>query len=59
MLGKNNGKSNELQNIKEILAKTKIIPVNVTDQMSRCFISYAMAVNVSRATEEYCSRCKT
>ncbi len=49
MLGKNNGKSNELQNIKEILAKTKIIPVNVTDQMSRCFISYAMAVNVSRA----------
>lgn len=49
MLGKNNGKSNELQNIKEILAKTKVIPVNVTDQMSRCFISYAMAVNVSRA----------
>ncbi len=49
MLGKNNGKSNELQNIKEILAKTKIVPVNVTDQMSRCFISYAMAVNVSRA----------
>lgn len=42
-------KGNEIDNIKEILAKTKIIPVNVTDQMSKCFISYAMAVNVSRA----------
>ena len=42
-------KDNELENIKEILAKTKIIPVNVTEQMSKCFISYAMAVNVSRA----------
>lgn len=42
-------KDNELENIKEILSKTKIIPVNVTEQMSKCFISYAMAVNVSRA----------
>ncbi|MBO5304297.1 MAG: DNA gyrase subunit A, partial [Clostridia bacterium] len=42
-------KGNEIDNIKELLAKTKIIPVNVTDQMSKCFISYAMAVNVSRA----------
>jgi DNA gyrase subunit A len=42
-------KGNELENIKEILAKTRIIPVNVKDQMSVCFISYAMAVNVSRA----------
>ena len=42
-------KDNELENIKEILQKTRIIPVNVRDQMERCFISYAMAVNVSRA----------
>ncbi|MGN0768734.1 MAG: DNA gyrase subunit A, partial [Christensenellales bacterium] len=32
-----------------MLSKTRIIPVNVRDQMSKCFISYAMAVNVSRA----------
>ena len=49
MINKRKAKENEINNIKEILAKTKIIPVNVTDQMSRCFISYAMAVNVSRA----------
>lgn len=42
-------KDNELENIKEILSKTRIVPVNVRDQMTRCFISYAMAVNVSRA----------
>lgn len=42
-------RDNELENIKEILSKTRIIPVNVRDQMSKCFISYAMAVNVSRA----------
>lgn len=42
-------KDNELENIKEILSKTRVVPVNVRDQMARCFISYAMAVNVSRA----------
>lgn len=36
-------------NIKELLNKTKIVPVNVKDEMSKSFISYAMAVNVSRA----------
>ncbi|MFA6865937.1 MAG: DNA gyrase subunit A [Clostridia bacterium] len=39
----------DINNIKEILAKTKIIPIRVKDEMSKSFISYAMAVNVSRA----------
>lgn len=39
----------DLNNIKEILSKTKIIPVNVNEEMSKSFIAYAMAVNVSRA----------
>ena len=39
----------DLNRIKEILSKTKIIPVNVNEEMSRSFIAYAMAVNVSRA----------
>lgn len=39
----------DINRIKETLAKTKIIPVNVRDEMSKSFISYAMAVNVSRA----------
>lgn len=39
----------DIKNIKEILEKTKIVPVNVKDEMSKSFISYAMAVNVSRA----------
>lgn len=47
MATKNNGM--DINNIKEILAKTRIIPVNITEQMKTCFISYAMAVNVSRA----------
>lgn len=42
-------KKDETLNIQERLAKTKIIPVNVTEEMSKSFISYAMAVNVSRA----------
>ncbi|HKL74216.1 MAG TPA: DNA gyrase subunit A [Clostridia bacterium] len=32
-----------------MLAKTKILPVTVKEEMSMSFISYAMAVNVSRA----------
>lgn len=39
----------DIKNIKEILAMTKIVPVNIKDEMSKSFISYAMAVNVSRA----------
>lgn len=39
----------DINNIKEILSKTKIVPVNVNDELSRSFIAYAMAVNVSRA----------
>lgn len=39
----------DIRNIEEILAKTKIIPVNLKEEMSKSFISYAMAVNVSRA----------
>ena len=44
-----NKKGLDIKNIKEILAKTKIIDVNVKDELSKSFISYAMAVNVSRA----------
>ena len=39
----------DLKNIKEILAKTKVIPTPVCEEMSKSFIAYAMAVNVSRA----------
>lgn len=39
----------DLNRIKETLAKTKVVPINVRDEMSKSFISYAMAVNVSRA----------
>jgi len=49
MINKNRKSAPEMNNIKEILSNSKVVPVNVTDQMSRCFISYAMAVNVSRA----------
>lgn len=45
----NKNKGIDLNNIKEILEKTKIIPINVNEEMSRSFIAYAMAVNVSRA----------
>ncbi len=39
----------EKKSISEILSKTKIIPINIKEEMSKSFISYAMAVNVSRA----------
>jgi len=39
----------EIQNIQELLQKTRIIPVDVKSEMSKSFIAYAMAVNVSRA----------
>lgn len=39
----------DITKIKETLAKTKIIPVRIKDELSKSFISYAMAVNVSRA----------
>lgn len=39
----------EQKDIQEILKQTKIIPINIRDEMSKSFISYAMAVNVSRA----------
>src|SRR5690554_6679996 len=39
----------EQKDIQEILKQTKIIPINVREEMSKSFISYAMAVNVSRA----------
>ncbi len=37
------------KDIKEALSKTKIISTNIKEEMSTSFISYAMAVNVSRA----------
>jgi len=33
----------------KVLAKTKVVPVQATDEMKKSFIAYAMAVNVSRA----------
>lgn len=42
-------KQDEINNLKERLAKTIIKPIEVRDEMSKSFISYAMAVNVSRA----------
>ena len=39
----------DIKNIKDILAKTKVIPTPLLDEMSKSFIAYAMAVNVSRA----------
>jgi DNA gyrase subunit A len=39
----------DINKIKETLSKTKIVPVDVRDEMAKSFISYAMAVNVSRA----------
>ena len=39
----------DLDKIKEILGKTKIIQTPLVDEMSKSFIAYAMAVNVSRA----------
>ncbi len=37
------------QEFKETLAKTKVINIEVDNEMKRSFIAYAMAVNVSRA----------
>ncbi|NMA85657.1 MAG: DNA gyrase subunit A, partial [Epulopiscium sp.] len=42
-------KAIDINNIKEILSRTKIIPTTVKEEMGRSFIAYAMAVNVSRA----------
>ncbi len=39
----------DIQKIKEILSKTKIIQAPLVEEMSKSFIAYAMAVNVSRA----------
>ena len=45
-MAKNN---KELANIEEILSKTVIEPKDLKAQMEECFLSYAMAVNRSRA----------
>jgi DNA gyrase subunit A len=39
----------DIKRIKEILARSKVLNLPVKEEMSRSFISYAMAVNVSRA----------
>ncbi|MFI3229561.1 MAG: DNA gyrase subunit A [Bacillota bacterium] len=39
----------DMSTIKATLDKTKIVPIKIMDEMSKSFISYAMAVNVSRA----------
>ena len=38
-----------IQEFEKSLAKSKILPVNVEDEIKKSFIAYAMAVNVSRA----------
>lgn len=43
----NNNKNNE--DIKEMLNNSKIVDIEVTDELKKSFVSYAMAVNVSRA----------
>ena len=45
----NDIKNDNVQSIKEILNKSHVIDVKLKDEMERSFISYAMAVNVSRA----------
>lgn len=40
---------NKTDNLLDILDKSKIVKVNVESEMKKSFISYAMAVNVSRA----------
>ncbi len=44
-------KDNELnrQNLREILEKEKVQPIEVVGELKKSFIAYAMAVNVSRA----------
>lgn len=42
-------KSDYSEELSKLLEGTKILPVEVTDQMKSNFISYAMAVNISRA----------
>ena len=42
-------KEDERKNLEELLKQTKINKVEVKDEMSKSFIAYAMAVNVSRA----------
>lgn len=37
------------EDISEMLSKTKLIKIEVEDEMKKSFISYAMAVNISRA----------
>lgn len=37
------------ENLKEIINKSKIVKVEVNDEIKKSFIAYAMAVNVSRA----------
>ncbi|MDR2266486.1 MAG: DNA gyrase subunit A [Christensenellaceae bacterium] len=39
----------DMERIQEALSKTKIVPITVKDEMTKSFIGYAMAVNVSRA----------
>ena len=45
----NDIKNDNVQSIKEILNNSHVIDVKLKDEMERSFISYAMAVNVSRA----------
>ena len=40
---------NKNSNIKDVISKSKILQVEVNDEMKKSFIAYAMAVNVSRA----------
>ena len=46
---KNNENRGNQFDYQKALENTKIVPIRVEDEMKKSFISYAMAVNVSRA----------
>lgn len=48
-MAENKNKEIDIKNIKEILSRTKILPIPIKEEMGKSFIAYAMAVNVSRA----------
>ena len=45
----NKMKDEKKKSLEEIFKDTKVVKVEVNDELKKSFISYAMAVNVSRA----------
>ncbi|MDR0854817.1 MAG: DNA topoisomerase 4 subunit A, partial [Christensenellaceae bacterium] len=48
----------DLERIREILSKTKIVPRKINDELGRSFVAYAMEVNVNRAIPDVCDGLK-